>query len=330
MKKQSTLAALSLLLAMSAPTMAQAEIMKVTLLGTGSPIPHPDRFSQSILVEAGDQKLLFDLGRGVTIRLGQLGIPFRDIDASFITHMHSDHLTGLPDFWLSGWLPTPFGSRSEPMKLYGPKGTLALAEFLPKAFAEDIRIRKVDEELAAPGIAFNATEINEEGIVYDQGGVRVRAFATEHGEHIKPSYGYTISYQNYKVVIPSDTVYDENIAREAKDADLLIHEVAMIDQALMTTHPRLRNVMAHHTSPEDAGRIFSEAGVRLAAYSHFVIFHEGEGVDASADTEIERLTRTTYQGPLALGHDLMSFSIGPAITVTDADGTPLLQVPPRS
>jgi ribonuclease Z len=104
----------------------------------------------------------------------------------------------------------------------------------------------------------------------------------------------------------------------------------MIDQALMTTHPRLRNVMAHHTSPEDAGRIFSQAGVRLAAYSHFVIFHEGEGVDASADAEIERLTRTTYQGPLAFGHDLMSFSIGPVITVTNADGTPLLQVPPRS
>lgn len=82
--------------------LASEQPFKVTLLGTGLPIPNPDRFSQSILVEAGKQKLLIDLGRGVTVRLGQLGIPLRDINASFITHMHSDHLTGLPDFWVTG------------------------------------------------------------------------------------------------------------------------------------------------------------------------------------------------------------------------------------
>ena len=75
--------------------------LNVTILGSGSPVPSTVRFSQSTLVEAGNDKFLFDLGRGVTIRLGQLGIPFRDITASFITHFHSDHLVGLPDLWLS-------------------------------------------------------------------------------------------------------------------------------------------------------------------------------------------------------------------------------------
>ena len=97
--------------------------LNVTILGSGSPVPSNVRFSQSTLVEAGNDKFLFDLGRGVTIRLGQLGISFREISASFITHFHSDHLVGLPDLWLTGWLPTPFASRVQPMALYGPKGT---------------------------------------------------------------------------------------------------------------------------------------------------------------------------------------------------------------
>lgn len=127
------------------------------------------------------------------------------------------------------------------------------------------------------------------------------------------------------MVIPSDSRYDERIVAQARNANLLIHEVAMIDPDLMKTNPRLHNVLNHHTSPEDAGRIFSQAKPRLAAYSHFVVFLRGEGVTASADQEIERLTRTTYKGPLVLGHDLMSFDIGD-ITVTGADGKKIMSV----
>ncbi len=96
---------------------AEAAPLYVTLLGTGSPVPSNVRFSQSILVEAGKDKLVFDLGRGVTIRLAQLGIPFRDVTASFITHFHSDHLIGLPDLWLSGWLTTIFFYINNPMTI---------------------------------------------------------------------------------------------------------------------------------------------------------------------------------------------------------------------
>lgn len=79
--------------------------MRVTLLGTGTPNPQPERFGPATLVEAGSQRLLFDAGRGVTIRLNQLGIPMREVTAVFITHFHSDHLVGLADLWLIGWLP---------------------------------------------------------------------------------------------------------------------------------------------------------------------------------------------------------------------------------
>lgn len=88
---------------------------RVTLLGTGTPVPIPTRCSQSTLVQAGGHNLLFDFGRGAAIRLTQVGVPLGTIDASFITHMHSDHLSGLTDVWGTGWLPTAFGGRKTPM-----------------------------------------------------------------------------------------------------------------------------------------------------------------------------------------------------------------------
>jgi len=78
---------------------APAQELKVTLLGTGSPAPRMDRFGPSILVEAGNQKLLFDCGRGATQRIEQIKVPFAEVDALFLTHLHSDHVVGIPDLW---------------------------------------------------------------------------------------------------------------------------------------------------------------------------------------------------------------------------------------
>src|SRR6266704_50177 len=69
---------------------------RVTLLGTGVPIPSPDRFGPCTLVEAGDQKFLVDAGRGATIRLYQLKLPIGRIDVQLLTHYHSDHTSGIP------------------------------------------------------------------------------------------------------------------------------------------------------------------------------------------------------------------------------------------
>src|SRR5262249_34834636 len=132
-------------------SLAWAGEFRVTLLGTGTPTPRADRFSQSTLVEAGPQKLVFDLGRGVTIRLSS-------INAHFLTHFHSDHTVGLPDLWLTGWLPPSFGRRASPFVLYGPVGARALADGLEKAFADDIRIRLLDEKNPPQGIAFDVHE----------------------------------------------------------------------------------------------------------------------------------------------------------------------------
>ena len=133
---------------------AQAQTLKITLLGTGSPRPLLTRFGPSTLVEAGSQKLLIDCGRGATQRLfQQLNIPLSQITSVFITHLHSDHIIGLPDLWLSGWLATPFGRRVEPLEVYGPAGTREAMSHFEKAFQVDIRSRIEDEKLR-PGAAW--------------------------------------------------------------------------------------------------------------------------------------------------------------------------------
>ena len=84
--------------------------------------------------KAGDLKLLFDAGRGVTIRLWQLKIPFSKVSPLFLTHFHSDHTVGIPDLWLTGWLGGPFGRRTTPFHVIGPTGIKELMTNLERAY----------------------------------------------------------------------------------------------------------------------------------------------------------------------------------------------------
>lgn len=295
--------------------------MRVTLLGTGTPTPRIGSFSASTLVEAGSQKLLFDLGRGSTIRLFQKKIALGAITAHFITHLHSDHIVGLPDMWLSGWIGTPWASRTSPMVLFGPAGTVAMTDNLTKAFAEDIRIRIEDEHFPPAGVAFAATDIVA-GQVYEKDGVKVTAIEVNHGEHIRPAYGYVVDYDGKKVVLSGDTKYDDRVANAAAGADLLVHEVAVIEPELVKARPEYRAIEDHHTSPEEAGRIFSIAKPKLAVYSHIVFATLKPVQDVPEDALMQR-TQTTYKGPFVIGRDLMSFVVTDKVQAFGPNGDPL-------
>ena len=308
------LAALGAMLLVATPAMLAAQAIRVTLLGTGTPSPRPDRFGPSILVEAGDQKLLFDCGRGVPIRLAQLHVPMGQLTAVFLTHLHSDHVVGLPDLWLTGWLANPqFGHRTQPMRLYGPRGTAAMVSALRAAFAADLRIRQADEKLAPEGAEIAATEIDE-GVVRDSGGVRVNAFTVDHGDDIKPAFGYRIEYRGRVVVLSGDTRPSENLVRHARGADLLVHEVAMGRAAGLASSEAMRRVLAHHTTPEDAGRIFSRVRPRLAVYSHIALLSYDPANGPPTVDELLAATRTTWDGPLEIGEDLMRIDVGEQVT----------------
>ena len=286
---------------------------KVTLLGTGAPIPLPNRFGPSTLVEVGGQKLLFDAGRGAPIRLRQINVPVGKINALFITHYHSDHTTGIPDVWITGWVVGGPARRTTPFRVIGPVGAKELMSNLEKAYALDIKIRIEDEKLPPQGIATAVEEFENDGVVYEQNGVRVIAFTVDHGPAIKPAVGYRIEYGGRSVVISGDTRYDQNVIKYGTGADLIIHEVCVARPELLG-NAIVQRIMAHHTNPQEAGRVFSQAKPKLAAYSHLVLLVT-DATPPITDTDIVVETRKTYDGPLEVGEDLMSFEIGTTVRV---------------
>jgi ribonuclease Z len=293
--------------------MSAANDFRVTLLGTGTPAPRPDRFGPSTLIEAGDQKLLIDAGRGATIRLYQLGVPLGRIDALLLTHYHSDHVVGIPDLWLTGWLQSHYAGRAKPFRVIGPTGAASLMAHLQRAYALDIEIRVEDEKLPAEAAAVAVEEFGSDGVVYDTSGLKVIAFEVDHGAAIRPAYGYRIEYGGRTVVVSGDTRYNENVVKYGAGADLLIHEVAMARPELMS-EAYVQRIMAHHTRAREAGMAFARTKPKLAAYTHLVFLSSQRVPPASVDDLVAE-TRQTYSGPLEVGEDLMSFEIGKTIDV---------------
>lgn len=297
---------------LAAQSATTSDSLVVTLLGTGTPNPRIAHLGPSTLVEAGGKRLLFDAGRGTTIRLEQAGIRTASVTATFLTHLHSDHVNGLPDVWLTGWLP-PFGGRAAPVRLYGPTGTREMARGLELAFAADLRIRSAEEGLPRAGVAFQVTEFERDTTVFEEGGVRVRAFLVDHGGQIKPAFGYRVEYAGRSVVLSGDTRYSPNLVANARGADVVIHEVAMAP-AEIADRPPVRYILSVHTEPADVARVFTQARPRLAVLTHLAS-PPNPGGRALTPADILTETRRGYAGALELGEDLMRISVTDSIRV---------------
>jgi len=219
-------------------TAAQGQILRVLLVGTGTPDVSMKRFGGSILVEAGGQKFLFDCGRGAVLRLSQFHVPLAEVNRLFLTHLHSDHTVGIPDLWLTGWI----FDRVAPFYVWGPAGTRGMMSHLEKAYAFDIHIRRdVDEKIPGRGVTVVARDIRQ-GVVYENNGVKITAFDVDHGP-VKPALGYRVDYGGRSVVLSGDTRPSENLIRFAKGADLLVHEVYYVDEATLQTSPAERIIV---------------------------------------------------------------------------------------
>ena len=126
------------------PTRKQPDI-KVTLLGTGGPELTRDRMGAATLIEAGGKPLLFDAGRGVLQRLYECGVHINSVTRVILTHLHSDHIDGLPNLWITPWFLL---GRSEPMKFWGPHGTRKMLVGMRDFLGHDVTHRaRVEEAL---------------------------------------------------------------------------------------------------------------------------------------------------------------------------------------
>lgn len=289
--------------------------IKVTLLGTGAPVPSIERFGPSILVEAGGQKLLFDCGRGAGQRLWQLKIPLGQINALFLTHLHSDHIVGIPDLWLTGGIPAVYGRRASPFQVFGPNGTRDMMENLVKAFSWDINTRSKEKNKADSGSLVNATDVKE-GFIWEKNGVKVTPFTVRHAEFIDLALGYRIDYAGHSIILSGDTRYSENLIRYAKGADVVIHEVAASQEDSTRNSPLVNQILGFHTSPEDAGKVFEQIKPKLAVYSHIVLLTSDPSVLPPTINDLTIRTQKLYTGALQIGEDLLSIEIGDKVKVS--------------
>ncbi|MFT4064444.1 MBL fold metallo-hydrolase [Paraburkholderia sp.] len=281
--------------------------MKVTLLGTGTPILNINRFGISVLVEAGTQKLLFDAGRGAAMRLHQQQIPLRDLSAIFISLLNSDHITGLPDIYATAPLPTDDGRLRKPLLLFGPDGIDNVARGTELLFKDQNRMRMLEGEVVEPATHIIAKRV-EPGVVYEKDGVKVIAFLIEHG-HVKPDYGYRVEYGGHSVVVTDDTTYSANLVAHAKDADLLVQSVAIGSRALEKAAPDYVNhFYGYLASPEKAARILVEARPKLAVFAHISLYSR-PGIPRARVDELRERVQSVYDGKFVIGEDLMSFDI---------------------
>lgn len=279
--------------------------IRVTLLGTASgPRAFVDKAGISTLVEAGGERLLFDAGRGSMQRLVQAGFPMNAVTKLFLTHLHSDHVIGVPDLMLSPWSAAP--ERKVPLEVWGPAGTRDMMRHLEDAFAFDIHMRRdVDESFSPDGIRMVARDI-QVGKVYEKNGVMVTAFLVSHGL-VKPSYGYRIDYAGRSVALSGDTSPSDTLVAACRGVDVLIHEAIDVDvlRRLVPDKPRMDAIVARHTTPEQAASIFRKVSPRLAVFSH-----------SPGTAAIVEQTRRSYAGRVEMGEDLMVIDIGPEVRVT--------------
>jgi ribonuclease Z len=281
--------------------------IRVTLLGTASgPRVHPGKAGISTLVEAGGERLLFDAGRGVMQRLVEAGYPMTAVTKVFLTHLHSDHVVDVPDLLLTPWSAAP--ERKVPLEVWGPDGTEEMMGHLQRAFSFDIHMRRdVDESFSPDGIRVVAHDIRE-GKVYEKNGVVVTAFLVSHGL-VKPSFGYRVDYGGHSVALSGDTSPSDTLVAACKGVDVLIHEAIDLDllKTLVPNQERRDAIVARHTTPEQAARVFSQVSPRLAVFSH------SPGTQAIVDQ-----TRRSYPGRVEMGDDLMVIDIGTEVRVRRA------------
>jgi ribonuclease Z len=272
--------------------------LSVLLLGTGYPRPDPAHAGPATAIVAGKKWFLVDAGRGATLRIAATQLKYEEMCAVFLTHLHSDHTAGLPDVFDTSW---QFGRKSVPFQLYGPAGTKQLANAMLQFFAYDIHIRRdLVEHHPAAGATID-THIVREGVVYDDGDVRVTAFVVDH-RPVEPAFGYRFESGGESIVVSGDTRPNANLIRYAKGADILVQEAYLPEHFDRVDSPEVAaRLKAYHTSAKEAGEIAAQAGVKTLVLTHLI-------PAGAPETFLERASKA-FHGRIVVGDDLKMITL---------------------
>jgi ribonuclease Z len=271
-------------------------MIEVTLLGTGSPIPDPNRAGPSTLVRAGGQVFLVDCGRGVLQRAAAAGVGAAGLSALLLTHLHSDHIAELGDLVITSWV-TNFAPDPAPLPIIGPPGTAETVEATLKAFGHDIDYRIAHHaDLNAPP----PIEVHEytEGPVWDRDGVTIRVAPTDH-RPVAPTIGFRIEFGGASVVLAGDTVPCASLDELAGGADALVHTAIRKDILIHVPQQRVKDVCDYHSSVQEAAATAARAGVGTLVLTHYV-----PAIAPGQEEQWRALAATEFKGQIELGDDL--------------------------
>jgi len=275
-----------------------ADIIKVTILGSGTPRVNIDRFSQSILIEHKNDKFLFDAGRGALLRLNQSRILPNEIENIFFTHLHSDHILGFSDILMTGWVY----HRQKPLNIFGPPGTINFVDSTIKSFEEDIKVRSLPpESLNVENLKSNI-EIIYDDFTYKKNGLTIETFAVKH-EPFTYAFGFKIFNSKYCMVISGDTTYSEQVIEKTKNCDLLIHEIAHASEHTLEKYPKAKGVISYHTDASQVSKIINTVKPRLTILNHVL------SLDGSSDEQILNEIKKNTKHKVLIAKDLMTIDL---------------------
>ena len=259
------------------PFLDKEDSLKVVVCGSRSPLPSPGRAEACILVEAGDDIYIFDLGNGSMDNLTQYQVPWPNVKAVLVTHMHSDHIADLPDAHLQSWVQ----GRNSPLMVYGPEGIDFVTKGFELAYSADYQYRNEhhgDEMLPMSIAGFNAIQLmDNQPVQNDTPGLEILPFVVDH-HPVNSAFGFKISYKGRTLVISGDTIHDGSVQKYSKDVDLLVHSAISIDivermreiAPLPQLNKILFDIQDYHTTIKEAGEIARDANVDQLLIYHAI------------------------------------------------------------